>query len=330
MYQFKTYEEAYNAASEYFKTKQRRKMYHVDCWADGDDLITDAGFEACWTDEEVAEIKELMVEYHNKYALAEGDAPITRYEDADIGEIPFNAPKMEELIYNRCGEIIGPYCDGFYINKIHFEEYYCTYGFVFRAYDPEYLEMYNPKKLGIQLSDEEYVYLLAMRLLHGKHFTFMRLFKEKPELATKFCQQVDAYASEGIGGREMPMPYMIQLSEIDEDAFAIAGPDEVWQTIMQRSRPVLFDVCAFTSGRELTIRKQTLVEENNNPKYNDLSYLTASADEVMKLLGKPTYALMADELCRRFKKKASAFEDIRDFFAKEGVEFRERQEREDF
>ena len=176
-------------AQEFLNQKARVKHYRIsgvfnEEYGDGD---TWAFFE--YTDEEVARLKHLfseaLVNYLNlpnkEYSLEEIK------EEANLWELKGQIEELDEMFFTPCEE--NYFMDPEDIDFEHPVYFYNMSCYVFNA---EEKKVQGPAPFRIQLSDEEYVYLLTQQLMCRNNFTLNRLFEMNPELAMKINRQAEA------------------------------------------------------------------------------------------------------------------------------------------
>lgn len=168
------------------------------------------------SDQNVARIKELVFEMcKDDYLDEDSDDDLTPddvftavCEDDVLWELQGKNPELDDLIFNQYEGTWNP-----------FEVHYVDLQHVYYRYDVTYLEYGNkPQKESVELTDEEYIYLLTQRLL-SPHFNFNRLLLYRPELAQRLCVQLDGVNNEYL--YESYSPFLIVFDEIDADAKAI-------------------------------------------------------------------------------------------------------------
>jgi len=205
-------------AKEFFATKVRNKYYRFSGTIPED---FETSILCRLTDDEVARIKELTVEAYKTYidnaglGYDEGWASTFEEicEDIQLWELEGVNPELDDLIFNRYDGCDGP----FLLNNIDFDNAHFLYDVTYQEYGEK------PVKEKIRLSDEEYVYLLAQRLLNDK-FTFNRLLFYRPELAQKINEQLDGCSIDYLF--ESSAPFLVVFDEVNADAAAIQKNDE--------------------------------------------------------------------------------------------------------
>lgn len=82
------------------------------------------------------------------------------------------------------------------------------------------------KVVGVNLPDEAYAKLLAWRL-HDSHFTFNRLFLVDKEIHENLVYYFESNYAKGKYWYEFQRPYLVEMTEINEDADAILAASQV-------------------------------------------------------------------------------------------------------
>lgn len=168
--------------------------------------------------------------YRIECETQETGLPRTKYlpfSDEDVNRIKqiIKENEIEELLYiNEYEElydlIIDPLRDdierdGYVVTEIDFEHPHYYYQTTCIGYDKEKKEPRHPVKVKVQLTDEEYIYLLIQNMLE-KNLTFNRLIMLRPELAQKINLQIDGcYYDYNIKWDE---PFLVIFDEINADA----------------------------------------------------------------------------------------------------------------
>lgn len=201
-------------AQEFLNQKARVKHYRIsgvfnEEYGDGD---TWAFFE--YTDEEVTRLKHLfseaLVSYLNlpnkEYSLEEIK------EEANLWELKGQIEELDEQFFTPCE-------DSYFMDPldIDFERPIYFYNMSCYVFNAEEKKVQGPAPFRIQLSDEEYVYLLTQQLICRNNFTLNRLFEMNPELAMKINRQAeDAYYGFMSFYR---MPFLVTMDEVIEDVY---------------------------------------------------------------------------------------------------------------
>lgn len=308
---FATYEECRKTAADYLQKKERVKHYPIYGSTDFEMLEEPDEIEFVnWTYDEVVRIKQLLVKVHNE--IFTDEEPITSYKDADLHEI-FQVVMYSEDDNNELMDLF--YCRSvhhFLPQKVDFDTPCYLYHFAARAYDESRGETLSPFDFYVHLSDDEYTNLLAKRLLMGRNFTFNELCKMYPEIANKITSTMEKSSSNHAYFR---MPYLIEMVELREDAVNISGPVEVFY-LFENTTP---NVNACTEGHELTIYQHP--DPSKMPARPKC--ITTSAEEVSRVLGKPSYYKALEELDSRVGRE-TCFDDIKAFLKENGINFTEK------
>ena len=264
-----------------------------------------------YTEEQMARIKQLFVEAYND-GLDEEDR-ISRFEEIknEIGlhELEGYNTELDNLI-NRCFDN-NMFLDDIDFTPRHLYNMSCYY------WDRFTEEMSQRIKFRVELTDEEYEYLLTCQLGDYQFFTFNRLLFERPELAEKISDEADARI--GFGIMNNGYPFMVLLDEVVADVDAFRGPEsQNVQIFEEHNANHYFHVGANTVGRVLTIFQEEWKDgESISP---NLHLEDISADEVMSRLGAKNYYYMLDQLKDRFS-KLTAFEDIKSWLDTEKITY---------
>ena len=201
-------------AREYFATKQRTKYYLLSCQLE---LGSECHYLLPFSDEEVARVKQLVVDEYKAYmdGLEGEDGPIASTfeevcEDLPLYELEGNE-ELDRLVFEPAqDDFIGEYVN---VHKIDFEHPRYLYRTSYFEYGME-----KPYVTKVELTDEDYIYLLTQKLLND-HFSFNRLLLYRPELAQDINEQLDGCLHDYEW--ESDNPFLIMLDDIDMDAAAI-------------------------------------------------------------------------------------------------------------
>lgn len=204
-------------AREYFATKQRTKYYLLSCQLE---LGSECHYLLPFSDEEVARVKQLVVDEYKAY-MDEDEGPIASTfeevcEDLPLYELEGNE-ELDRLVFEPAqDDFIGEYVN---VHKIDFEHPRYLYSASYFEYGME-----KPYVTKVELTDEDYIYLLTQKLLND-HFSFNRLLLYRPELAQDINEQLDGCLHDYEW--ESNNPFLIMLDEIDMDAAAIKKREKI-------------------------------------------------------------------------------------------------------
>lgn len=212
-------------AKEYLAKKERVKYYAFSGHCE--QLDSDKSFLLPLTDQEVDRIRQLVVEVNREISLRAGEKedelPTTFEEVCDFGEVLWamegkNA-ELDSLIFEPLTHLEFPVA----LESIDLEHPICVYKMSYVGYDWKWEKPKGPIKKGVQLTDEEYLYLVVYRLLYDR-FTFNRLLFCRPQLAQKICAQLDT--SDETILYEKGFPYLVVFDEINADAEKIREKEQ--------------------------------------------------------------------------------------------------------
>ena len=208
-------------ARAYFAEKKRTKYYAFTGYFEN--LDRDMSYLFPLTDEQVDRIRQLFMEIYRSVFLKSGYKPeeiASTFEEAmEDEENPFEGvegvnPELDELVFDPLTNL------DFRMELKHIDLQHpsCLYEVIVVDYGAPYGKSLVPDKEKVDLTDDEYIYLLTQRLLYNG-FTFNRLILYKPELAQKIIHQLDDFDGNGI--LERGCPYLIAFDEVNADAEAI-------------------------------------------------------------------------------------------------------------
>jgi len=172
-------------------------------------------FFVSYSDDEIRRIKEYLVEdwneeceYDSSKQKAKSFEEI-KYEDIDFSLL-LEDKDFESLLWGDVRDYLEEQCDLKYVDirkPIH------CYRMRTWEYDKSKDEMIPcPRPHLVELTDEEYLYLLTEQLFDDD-FSFNRLLLYKPELAREICN-----ATDGTATMYALNPYLIIMDEVVEDA----------------------------------------------------------------------------------------------------------------
>lgn len=93
-----------------------------------------------------------------------------------------------------------------------------SYRFSCFIYNPKKQEMRGPRSFRFSLSDEEYVFLLALQLSEHQGFSYNRLFHINPDIATRLTHYVENTFLKIENQGRSTQPFTIIFDELIEDA----------------------------------------------------------------------------------------------------------------
>lgn len=300
-------------AQAFLARKERVKYYIVEgSDADGGDGCQCGEF--CFTDEEVARIKQLMSDAYVKYMnLPAGEYSMEQIqEEVGFWELQGQIDELDELLFTPCEE------DFFMsLDKIELDNPVYYYQMSCHIFNEAKRKMEAPIPFRMILTDEEYVQLLTLQLMYRKELSFNYLFKMNKQLACK----INDWAA-GVFWKHqslMHCPYVVTLDEIREDAFRVDGPEPMLQTLSEDdSIDFSTYVTAFMERRTVRVEKEIM--DNRVYELSVYRVEDISADELTARLGATDYEEMMKKLKSRFKGK-SAYEKFRAFLDAEKIAY---------
>ena len=169
----------------------------------------------------------------------------------------------------------------------------------------------------VDLTDEEYIYLLTEQLIHKTEYTYNKLVFERPSLARKIANSAKAYKD----GKAYGCPYLVILDEVIKDAHAIEGPSSACEELYYDERNnSKYHVCAHTYRHILTICEDDLSDTLPVKELRNLELI--DADKVKEILGASNYQQMVEIMKNRFC-TPSSFDDIKSWLDTEHVIYTE-------
>lgn len=186
-----------------FLTKKELKKHYAftfNCEQEEDEYT----FLFPLTDNETARIKELL-------DVLDEDSD---YREGGLGELEGENAEFDALVFSHY-PMVTP---SLFLERIDLEHPHHLYQMSYVGYDTDWEEPSKPTPVKVELTEEEYIYLVTYRLVYNK-FTFNRLLLARPELAQTISAQLD-YLYEDIV-IEKGFPYLIVMDEINADAEAI-------------------------------------------------------------------------------------------------------------
>jgi hypothetical protein len=293
-----------------------RKTYFI--FSGGSNLEfddTEREYYLDYTEDEISRIKNLFIEAYND-GLSE-DERVSTIEEVEkligLDELKGYHEDLDKLI-DRCWDL------DFYLQHIDFQPRH-LYTMSMLFWSPYTEQMSDRIPFRVELSDEEYEYLLA-RQFSSELFTFNRLIGEKPELAYKISDAADGRIGGGISNNGHPM--LIIFDEVLADVESVNGPySRTLQLFEDYSGEHSIHVAAYTEGRTLIVFREDWVD--GEPAAPDQRLSEISADEVMKRLDAKNYYYMLKKLRENFN-TSSALDNIKGWLQQEGLSFVETNE----
>ena len=173
--------------------------------------------------------------------------------------------------------------------------------------------------LSVDLTDEEYIYLLTEQLARKTGYTFNDLVFERPSLAHKIANTAKITYKDGF--EAYGCPYLIILDEVIKDAYAIDGPtgasEELYYDERNNSQ---YHVYAHTYRHILTICEDDLSDTIPAKELRSLEFI--DADKVLEILGANNYEQMLKMMKNHFC-TPSSFDDIKSWLDTEHVTYTE-------
>ena len=217
-------------AKEYLAEKKRVKYYNFSGYCE--QLDSNKNYLFPLTDQEVARIRQFVVEINREKSLKAGykkdEIPTTYNEVCDNGEdlcyMEGDNTELDSLVFDPLTNLEF----NIELKSIDLEHPICMYEMSYVGYDWKWEKPSAPKKRLVQLTDDEYIYLVVYRLLYDR-FTFNRLVFCRPQLAQKICAQLDT--SDDSILFEKGFPYLVVFDEINADAEMIREKEKLVNTV---------------------------------------------------------------------------------------------------
>ena len=265
-----------------------------------------------YTDQEVAQIKQLIVEMWNKYSGPEEQ--IQSYEDlcptTDLRELQDVNAELDQLLWGKAEE------NNFALRCIDFNQPVHAYLFSTYEYDTRKQEMRPYKHYHrVILTDEEYLFLLTEQL-NDRHFTFNHLLLCRPELAQKICAATADKDPISIS----VSPYIIIMDELQSDMEKILGHEPLHDMLCNcNTDGYNYIVNVHVDNDELSLDWQRVKDDDMTLEslcQGNTKGINAKA--VMRLMGAKDYYEMMDRICNRFSGK-DAYENLLEYLDQNGV-----------
>ena len=306
-------------AREYLMKKERTKYYLLSGFSAYEDDDRDVDMMHALTDEEVVSLKKLFSKAYAEYQ----ETPGKEYSIEEIVS-DFGLHELEGIDDELDAFLIGDcfYCMNMRIQSMDLDHVHYLYRMSCRGYDERRGEMMDPVSFRIELTDDEYVFLLGQQLMNRYGFNFNRLLLVRPELAQKICERAESAYFGWISPNNMP--FLIQMDDVRADAEAMAGPEPITcQLYEYADESISSHVVVNTEGRSMTVFEE--IWKDCAPAEPMKKLEEISADEVMKLLNAKNYFEGVDMLKERFG-SATGYQDIKNFFDEMHVSYQEKIE----
>ncbi len=224
-FQKERFDECKANAEAYFAKKDPVRFYHIE----GYDSHSEGEIRAdCWlslTSEDVKKLKDYLLEEYNKY---DPEYPCHSWEEFENTDPDFTVPFIEELntkagLWNDL-VVFRTESNEMVPLGVDFNDFTTCYRAKYFCYDEKEGKMEGPYALNLELTDEEYVLLLALQLFEQRGFTFNRLNTIAPELFRKINAETEAnFMNPRLIAQWHYETYSIVFSEIIDDAKEIEG-----------------------------------------------------------------------------------------------------------
>ena len=311
-----TKEESESKVKDYFYNKKVRQTYYsIAAIGSGSDEPVD--FFIPLNEEEFAHLKQQFVDAHNS-CLNENEPKISSFEEIDGERVPLEDIRAMNEEINSMFNILTTVHDMECVDiDLHTPHYLYEMSFICYNLGMQIVE--DKKSFKVELTDEEYISLLAQQLANREGFTFNTLAKDNPQLANKIVEGSKLYDEPSID--LYGHPYMVLLDEVLADAEAIDGPISVFMNLFkdinnEDSKSFGLSVGTHTIGRDLYIENTSFQGD-----YFIIDEIVVDADEIMCKMEAPNYYQMLKKLKERFNKE-TAHDDIIEWLNEERIDFK--------
>lgn len=196
----------------------------------------------------------------------------------------------------------------------HFEyEMSCFYWDIFKK------KITKKYPFSVDLTDEEYIYLLTEQFVRKAEFTYNELVFERPSLARKIANSAKITYKDGF--ETYGCPYLIVLDEVVKDVDAIDGPGIASEELYYDERNnCQYQVCAHTHRHILTICENDISGTIPVKELRTLEQI--DSEKVQEILGAGSYEQMLKIMKNRFC-TPSSFDDIKSWLDAEHITYTE-------
>ena len=327
-------------AKDYLANKKERKTYYSfigTSFSENND--GEISVYLRYTQDEINHLIQLFIDLFNEGIDDESDK-VSKLSEIDIPLIEFEGsnPDIDELL-NRCYN-----CD------VNLKDIDPTPHYFYKmscfGWNSRRKELSKPTYFSVDLTDEEYLYLLTQQLGTRYNcppfFSYNDLVFENPKLAHHINLPADAAFLDGETCLHQG-PFFVIFDEVIDDVIAIEGPeseyDELYSErggkngdIIDNDEIVdandvryLYHVLARTFHRELEIEEEVWpsVEPEDWTDHRFLEHI--DADKVMNLLGVTDYIGMIEKLKEKFNSR-TAFKDIKAWLEESNLDYKYKAE----
>ncbi len=305
--------EVESKAKQYFYTQKKRMPYYDLSIANASNLEEEVTVKHYCSEEEFANLSQHLIDAFNKKFPSQG--PITTIDEINkkrcIYELHGIDPIIDKFLLSD-GE------RGISVTEIGPAPHY-RYCMSCYYWDSTTGRMSKRYRFTVELTDNEYIYLLTEQLLDRSPNTYNRLVFSRPDLAEKICYNSELAYYYDFAIRNNP--YLIILDEVLEDAEAIDGPVSVNEQIYDDGDfPANYTISGRTEGRQISIYEED--EFGARPQSELRKLENIDADKVQKLLGARNYTQMLYAM-RSLCTTPSPFDAIKAWLDKEHLSYQE-------
>lgn len=305
--------EVESKAKQYLYTQKKRRPYYDLSFANAYNHDEEVTTEYYCSEEEFAHLSQLLIDAFNKKFPSQG--PIATIDELNkkrcIYELHGFDPELDNFLSSDSENGIevtefGPVPHYHYCMSCYFWDF--TTG-----------RMSKRSRFSVELTDDEYIYLLTEQLLDRSPNTYNRLVFSRPDLANKICGYAEMSCFDFIEIRFNP--YLIIFDELLDDAEAIDGPVSVNGYIYSDGKfPDYYSISVHTKGRQLSICEEFFLVEKPQSELRKLEDI--DADKVQKLLGARNYSQMLNTMRSRCT-NPSPFDAVKSWLDKEHLSYKE-------
>ena len=291
-------------AREYFFNHKERKTFYLFSGTGWDGFGNDfeAAYYFSYTQAEINHFVQLFVDLYNEDVESEDDKARTLddvIDCIDLCEFEGDNPEIDKLLEHcRDNRVDLRYIDST-------PRYLYTMSYFY--WDARNNRISNRCRFKVELTDEEYLYLLIEQLLDFKsfnyHFNYNILKKENPQLAIKIENGIDW--TDGYCSLYELNTFLIIFDEILTDAEAIEGPlNTQIELYFDNSNQKWYRAIVRNEGHQL------ILEEEKESFHRQVYLNEIDADKVMNCLSANDYPNMFMKLKQRYH-DADALSSIR-------------------